>query len=225
MVAATNGIFSDIEFVPCDSKIMREQIPVCGYSHSPQSSTIHIGSSKLTVTRNLGFPFCNKRYCCLSPLLEQIGHCLLLLKLQVSAGFSHPNISADNMSVSYKSVRPLVIGELGIRVDPYYLMFLLLYVWLMSSEKEEGRQEEGEGQENEEDNNDNILAKEVESWKGFEYALKQQNASLFNKMLSECLENEEYASVFKSRGPQNSAESLFMALIFQQRKMISKLIE
>jgi hypothetical protein len=44
---------------------------------------------------------------------------------------------------------------------------------------------------------ENILAKEVESWKGFEYALRNPNASLFNKMLKECLENEEYAEAFK----------------------------
>jgi hypothetical protein len=72
---------------------------------------------------------------------------------------------------------------------------------------------------------DDILAKEIESWKGFEYALRQPNATLFNKMVTECLENEEYAAAFKSRGPQDSVESLFMALIFQQQKMISKLIE
>jgi hypothetical protein len=72
---------------------------------------------------------------------------------------------------------------------------------------------------------DDILAKEIESWKGFEYALRQPNATLFNKMLTECLENEEYAAAFKSKGPQDSVESLFMALIFQQQKMISKLIE
>jgi hypothetical protein len=72
---------------------------------------------------------------------------------------------------------------------------------------------------------DDILAKEIESWKGFEYALRQPNATLFNKMVTECLENEEYAAAFKSKGPQDSVESLFMALIFQQQKMISKLIE
>jgi hypothetical protein len=76
----------------------------------------------------------------------------------------------------------------------------------------------------EEDENENILAKEVESWKGFEYALRKPNATLFNKMLKECLENEEYASASKTKGPQYSAESLFMALIFQQQKMISELI-
>jgi hypothetical protein len=44
-------------------------------------------------------------------------------------------------------------------------------------------------------------------------------------MSKECLENEEYASAFKTTGPQYSAESLFMALIFQQQKMISELIK
>jgi hypothetical protein len=72
---------------------------------------------------------------------------------------------------------------------------------------------------------ENILVKEVESWKGFEYALREQNATLFNKMLKECLENEECASASKTKGPQYSAESLFMALIFQQQKMISELIK
>ena len=71
----------------------------------------------------------------------------------------------------------------------------------------------------------NMLEKEIDSWKGFEYALRQPNTILFNKMLTECLENEEYAAAFKTKGPQNSAESLFMVLIFQQQKMISGLIE
>ena len=72
---------------------------------------------------------------------------------------------------------------------------------------------------------ENLEIKEAESWKGFEYALRNPNASSFNKMLKECLENEEYEEAFKSNGPQFSAESLFIALIFQQQKMISRLIE
>jgi hypothetical protein len=72
---------------------------------------------------------------------------------------------------------------------------------------------------------DNILTKEIESWKGFEYALRKQYAEPFNKMLKECLENEEYAAASKIQGPQCSKESLFMALIFQQQKMISKLMK
>ena len=58
---------------------------------------------------------------------------------------------------------------------------------------------------------ENILATEIESWKGFEYSLREPNAILFNKMLKECLENEEYASAFKTKGPQYSAESLFVS--------------
>ena len=72
---------------------------------------------------------------------------------------------------------------------------------------------------------DDILAREIESWEGFEYALRQPNVTLFDIMLTECLENEEYAAAFNTKGPQDSPGSLFMALIFQQQKMISKLIQ
>jgi hypothetical protein len=71
----------------------------------------------------------------------------------------------------------------------------------------------------------NTLATEVESWKGFEYALRNPNTVLFSKMLSECLENKDYVTALRTKGPQYSAESLFMVLIFEQQKTISKLIE
>jgi hypothetical protein len=35
-------------------------------------------------------------------------------------------------------------------------------------------------------NGEDILTKEIESWKGFEYALREENRILFNKMFSEC---------------------------------------
>jgi hypothetical protein len=72
---------------------------------------------------------------------------------------------------------------------------------------------------------ENILSKEVESWKGFEYALRNPNTILFNEMLKECVESEKYVEATKTRGPQSSTESLFMALLFQQQKTISGLIE
>jgi hypothetical protein len=43
-------------------------------------------------------------------------------------------------------------------------------------------------------------------------------------MLNEC-EKEEYTKAFNAKGKYNSAESLFMALIFQQQKTISQLID
>jgi hypothetical protein len=67
-----------------------------------------------------------------------------------------------------------------------------------------------------EKDNENLVTEEVEAWKGFEYALRNPNASLFNQMLKECLENDEDVEAFGSKGLQFSAESLFMALIFQQ---------
>ena len=46
----------------------------------------------------------------------------------------------------------------------------------------------------------NILAKEVELWKGFEYALREENRILFNKMLAESQENEDYVSPVTYKG-------------------------
>ena len=71
---------------------------------------------------------------------------------------------------------------------------------------------------------ENILTKEIESWSKFEYALREDDRLLFNKMLNEC-KKEEYAKAFDAKGEYNSAESLFMSLIFQQQKMISQLID
>ncbi len=66
-----------------------------------------------------------------------------------------------------------------------------------------------------------IFDKEIESWKGFEYALREENKTLFNKMLSN---KEEYADCMSSKGENFSTEVLFMILIFEQQKMINKLI-
>ena len=70
-----------------------------------------------------------------------------------------------------------------------------------------------------------LLIKEIESWSKFEYALREEDRILFNKMLNECREQEEYREAFKSKGEYYSTESLFMALILQQQKFISKLID
>jgi hypothetical protein len=71
---------------------------------------------------------------------------------------------------------------------------------------------------------EDAVTKEIELWKGFEYALREENRILFNKMLSECGENKDYVRAASFKGESFSAESLFLALIFQQQKMISQLI-
>ena len=44
---------------------------------------------------------------------------------------------------------------------------------------------------------EDILDKEIESWKGFEYALREENRTLFNKMLNN---KEEYADCMSAKG-------------------------
>ncbi len=78
--------------------------------------------------------------------------------------------------------------------------------------------------EQNEDGNNDILAKEIESWKDFRYALREENALLFNEMLSECRQNKYYIRAAVSKGENYSAESLFMILVLQQQKMINELI-
>jgi hypothetical protein len=66
---------------------------------------------------------------------------------------------------------------------------------------------------------------EIESWSNFDYALREQDNILLKKILNECQKEEEYAKALNSKGEYNSAESMLMALIFQQQKIISKLID
>jgi hypothetical protein len=42
---------------------------------------------------------------------------------------------------------------------------------------------------------DDILAKEIESWKAFRYALREENALLFDKMLPERRHNKDYITL------------------------------
>jgi hypothetical protein len=60
----------------------------------------------------------------------------------------------------------------------------------------------------------------------FEYALREETSSLFNRMLTECLENEEYSKAVEARDESYSTESLFYGFnISAAAKMISQLIE
>ncbi len=89
---------------------------------------------------------------------------------------------------------------------------------MRQSQSEQNRQEDNE------DAAKNILIREIESWSKFEHALREENRLLFNKMLSECKENEDLVRAANSKDEYFSAESLFIALILQQQKTINELI-
>jgi hypothetical protein len=66
-----------------------------------------------------------------------------------------------------------------------------------------------------------ILAQEIETWKGFADILRGGDRSLFLQMLEQCY---QYERAINSKGEYYSAESLLMALVFLQHKIISMLI-
>ena len=51
--------------------------------------------------------------------------------------------------------------------------------------------QKGEKEEDDNDSKNNIIT-QIGSWSRYEYALREENRLLFNKMLSECKENEDF---------------------------------
>jgi len=69
--------------------------------------------------------------------------------------------------------------------------------------------------------NEDILAQEVESWRGFADALREEDREHFLRMLDECY---QYVNSINSKGEYFSSESLLMSLVFAQHKIIDLLI-
>jgi hypothetical protein len=73
--------------------------------------------------------------------------------------------------------------------------------------------------------NEDVLTKEIESWKGFANSLKsEKDRQLFNKMLNDCY---KYATAINVKGEPFPTDPLIMSLLLSQHKMIewlSKLI-
>jgi hypothetical protein len=65
---------------------------------------------------------------------------------------------------------------------------------------------------------EDILKKEIESWKGFADSLKsEEDKKLFLKMLNDC---QKYAVVINAKETPLPTEPLIMALLLTQHKMI-----
>ena len=70
---------------------------------------------------------------------------------------------------------------------------------------------------------EDILTKEIESWKGFADSLKSEDdRKLFLKMLNDC---QKYAIAINAKETPFPTEPLIMALLLAQHKMISWLSE
>jgi hypothetical protein len=69
--------------------------------------------------------------------------------------------------------------------------------------------------------NKDTLTQEIESWRGFADALREEDRELFLRMLEQCY---QYVNSINSKGEYYSTESLLMTLVFVQHKIISWLI-
>jgi hypothetical protein len=66
---------------------------------------------------------------------------------------------------------------------------------------------------------ENILTKEIESWKGFADSLKsEEDKKLFIEILDKC---QKYALAINAKGKPFPTESMIMALLLEQHKMIN----
>jgi len=66
--------------------------------------------------------------------------------------------------------------------------------------------------------NEDILTKEIESWKSFGDSLpSKEDRKLFNNMLNDCY---KYATAINAKGEPFPTEPLIMALLLSQHKMI-----
>jgi hypothetical protein len=70
---------------------------------------------------------------------------------------------------------------------------------------------------------ENILTREIESWKGFADILKsKEDQKLFLKMLDDC---QKYSLAINAKGTTFPTETMIMALLLSQHKMIGWLSE
>ncbi|MGB6673955.1 MAG: hypothetical protein WBE34_16105 [Candidatus Nitrosopolaris sp.] len=66
--------------------------------------------------------------------------------------------------------------------------------------------------------NEDILTKEIESWKGFAESMPaEEDRNTFTKMLNDCY---RYIKAINAKGQPFPSEPVIMALLFSQHKMI-----
>lgn len=62
---------------------------------------------------------------------------------------------------------------------------------------------------------EDILTKEIDSWKSYSDCLRKKDRELFDQMLKNCY---QYSASISAKGRDYSTESLLMTLLFEQYK-------
>ena len=69
---------------------------------------------------------------------------------------------------------------------------------------------------------DDILSKEIESWKAFGDSLREEDREIFNIMVKQCY---RHINAINAKGEPYTTEALLMSLILTQHQMIEFLLK
>jgi len=69
--------------------------------------------------------------------------------------------------------------------------------------------------------NDDLLAKEIQSWKAFGDSLRLEDRKIFDKMIQQCY---KHIKSINAKGDPYTTESLMLSLILIQHQMIEFLV-
>ena len=69
---------------------------------------------------------------------------------------------------------------------------------------------------------DDLLAREIESWKAFGDSLREEDREIFDKMIQQCY---RHIKAINSKGEPYTTEAMMMSLILTQHQMIEFLLK
>ena len=70
--------------------------------------------------------------------------------------------------------------------------------------------------------NDDLLSKEIESWKAFGDSLRAEDKVIFNKMIKQCY---RHIKAINAKGESYTTPSMLMSLVLIQHQMIEFLLK
>jgi len=69
---------------------------------------------------------------------------------------------------------------------------------------------------------DDILAREIDAWRGFADGLRAEDRKIFHQMLSQCY---RHIKAINAKGEAFPTEAVFMSLILSQQQLIEFLLK